>query len=118
MSNTLEELLANATPGPWEYRVWGRDGDEWPDNRVSVGRAMGHGEAVVINPRYGERTQNLADARLIALAPDLARLALDMGDGLRKYAHLYYRHDKDLVREYTGLLARLDGLAAGKGETE
>jgi hypothetical protein len=74
----LEALLAEATPGPWEHRVWGAGRDEWPDNRVSVGRVSGHGEAVVINPRYGEREQDLANARLIALAPDAVRLLIDM----------------------------------------
>jgi hypothetical protein len=104
---TLAELLAAATPGPWEHRLWGTTEDEWPDRRVSVGTTTGHGAAVCISPRYGELNQSKTDARLIALAPDLARLALDMGEALRNIEEIY-----DLqLPAIPPLLARLDALA-------
>jgi hypothetical protein len=55
-----------------------------------------------------------ADACLIALAPDLARLALDMGEELRKHSsqneHDYVNHAKA-----DALLARLDGIGNKDG---
>lgn len=56
------------TPGPWEVRKWGREGDEWPYARWSIGQV--NGGAVVISPRYPYSNFE-ADARLIAAAPDL-----------------------------------------------
>jgi hypothetical protein len=106
----LRETLEAATPGPWEARVWGHDTDEWPDSRVSVGTTRGHGEAVVINPRYGERAQDLANARLIALAPELAALCLEMGDLLRLPVDEIQEGDAEDV------LIRLDQLGKEPGD--
>ena len=68
---TLRELLDAATPGPWKIHNWNEgwvhhDGD--PHN-VPATR--------VFKTIFGD------DARLIALAPDLASLVLDMADALQ-----------------------------------
>jgi len=89
---TLAELLANATPGPWEYQEF---------------------DGVVIDPEgvLVSGPPRDADARLIALAPDLARLALDMGEALifyrQAYGHLW---SVDELADNGDLLARLDGI--------
>lgn len=106
---SLARLLEQATPGPWEFRVWGRVGDEWPDSRVSIGTTLGHGEAVAVNPRYGERRRDLVNARLIALAPEMARLLIDMAEWMQDLAG-----DEHLMATPRALLARfaeLDGQA-------
>jgi len=117
----LEELLAAATPGPWEPRLWGIERDHWPDRRVSVGTTTGHGAAVCINPRYGELEQSKADAALIALTPDAVRLLIDTTKALRDVVEgsmwecpicgLNMEHDGHKEDcEYATLLARLDRL--------
>ena len=60
----LEELLAQATPGPWEH--WEDGGSEG----FYVGEP-GRGYTVNMGAQY-------ADARLIALAPAAVRLLIDM----------------------------------------
>ncbi len=64
---TLAELLEAATPGPWDvstdHQVW-RWVDE--DDHTPLGIF-----------------EQWDDALLASLAPDLARLALDMGEALR-----------------------------------
>jgi len=97
----LEELLANATPGPW---------------RASMA-AVFAGEESIAACRGDDFARVDSDARLIALAPDLARLALDMGEALRA-AWDEDRWDEFLEMDTTSLLARLDGLAAGKETAE
>lgn len=72
----LRELLAQATPGPWMHT--GEADDDW--GFVALGESGGHGT-------YGfdathDLPQAVHDARLIALAPELAQLCLDMGDAL------------------------------------
>jgi hypothetical protein len=80
---TLAELLATATPGRWFYDSYAtvhssdlvaQDADETGVARVWGGTSRFNG-GTATNP---------SDARLIALAPELARLALDMGEALRK----------------------------------
>lgn len=94
----LRETLGAATPGPWEARdattIDSRDGREEWWNLYASGYRLGGVE-------FGR------DARLIALAPELAALALDMGDLLRG---LYYR-----PAGTNALLARLDQI--GKEQT-
>jgi hypothetical protein len=102
----LEELLANATPGPWEsrerdYRVLTNVGEAYPAGRG----------------RFG----SWEDAQLAARAPDLARLCLDMGEALRGSVDGHWHDafcpevigDGDCscsVATYKVLLARLDGI--------
>ena len=58
------------TAGEWKIREI--KGDSWPDNRISIGPEDDHkATAVAISPRYAEREQMLADAHLIAAAPEL-----------------------------------------------
>lgn len=99
----LRDLVAAATPGPWEHRVWGTPEDEWPHRRVSVGTTTGHGDAVYISPRYGHLEQSVADARLIALAPELAVLCADLVEALERAAHLV-SHLVQQVPEFTGVI--------------
>ncbi len=96
---TLAELLQNADgwhvdeDEPWRVRA----GDVYPV--AFCGTLPGHPDP---NPKRAERC-----AELIALAPDLARLALDMGEALRHPSippAFYREHSR-------GLLARLDGIA-------
>ena len=120
----LEELLANATPGPWANYM---GPDVVRKNDYSALR-------LAIFDSYddppGPQTDGEANARLAALAPDLARLALDMGEALRGIVAGYDRelasaivplHGVSVYVSATeadrigGVLARLDGLAAGKG---
>jgi hypothetical protein len=57
-----------------------------------------------------------ADARLIALAPDLARFALDAREALRPYAidqHEHRNSDTCLICQAHALLARLDEIEKG-----
>ena len=94
---TLAELLAAATPGPWRDPQWG-------------GLVVDENENPVVHHALPR------DARLIALAPDLARLALDMGEALRKrslidYEHGLWRTAAIPERQARDLLARLDGIA-------
>jgi hypothetical protein len=104
---TLAELLANATPGPWGNFMG-----------PSVLRAYDHQTRLAIfdaheGTDYEQPAE--ANARLSALAPDLARLALDMGgalDTLAGMAHPVTGEDHDWLYDHLpALLARLDGIA-------
>ena len=69
---TPEELRAladEATPGPWRYVP---DSDEYIvfAPQEAPGHAAGHGETP-------------ANTRLMALAPDLARMCAELGEALR-----------------------------------
>jgi len=120
---TLAELLAAATPGPWRHGYddgSGRAGeDNWRGRETGGGYitqvgsedekglpfcVVSGGEDSWSLPQGVERKE---DARLIALAPDLARLALDMGEALR--ACVGYSDSTD--DRIAALLARLDGIA-------
>lgn len=66
------------TPGPWCARKWGWVGSRWPDKRISIGPENGHlALAVVISPKYVNHEQMLADATLIAAAPEMLELLLE-----------------------------------------
>ena len=60
------------TKVPWEVRIW--DGEDWPEKRISVGATDG-GHSVCVSPRY---RWNLEDFNLIAAAPDLLEVLIDM----------------------------------------
>lgn len=110
----LRDLLAAATPAPWLVSV-APDYDQGVEYRhVHFGE---HGDDEVgyyLLP---------ADARLIALAPDLAQLACDMGDALRAYVNAHSAGcDAALFTKgactceastVRALLARLDSLHTG-----
>jgi len=140
---TLAELLAAATPGPWRHGYddgSGRAGeDNWRGRETGGGYitqvgsedekglpfcVVSGGEDSWSLPQGVERKE---DARLIALAPDLARLALDMGEALsscRRCARGELRtpahgsngpkhgfHACSNSNTVIALLARLDGIA-------
>jgi hypothetical protein len=106
---TLAELLEAATPGPWSV---------YPElSRMQVRTADGHYGIVADTIGYDlERGEQ--NAALIAITPDLARLALDMGEEIRQWAE---PADDDCgdetcpdcayTRRLNALLARLDGIA-------
>jgi hypothetical protein len=92
---TLPELLANATQGPWRDAEWG-------------GLVVDENENPVVHHALPR------DAPLIALAPDLARLALDMGEELRawlQWSVQAFGADEEVSPTTSALLARLDALA-------
>lgn len=62
---SLRELLDAATPGPWKLSIWPNDKNP-TEGWVDLPAAGYHGE--VYSP----------DARLIALAPDLAQRVIDL----------------------------------------
>lgn len=119
---TLRELLATATPGPWtaDIRAWG-DGSEYC-SRIDLG---GQDYVETFSGHYGPSPAN---ARLIALAPEMGRLLLDMADALRDTLdyeisdlsdsawnwHGMHNHngeqeaDDCIVCTFEALLARLD----------
>lgn len=109
----LRELLDAATPGPWEY-----DGFEHvvsPEiTDIVCGLWQRPGADGVPDP------QMETDARLIALAPELARLCLDMGHQLERWRNAAMQRDTYLeaipeaVETADALLARLDRI--GKEE--
>lgn len=76
----LEELLAKATPGPW---------------------------VVQKEPPWVAGRTTYDDARLIALAPTMARLLIDMGE----YVRHMEKHWGGQIAGSRELLARLDTLA-------
>lgn len=69
---TLRELLDAASPRPWEYD------DEYYVISTEVADAV----CAMVGP--ADLPDVAADARLIALAPELAALVLDMADALRE----------------------------------
>ena len=91
----LRDILDAATPGPWvvrEQAPWDvltewEENDPFPRGRLVICEHAG------------------VDAPLIALAPELAALCLDMGEALRNPKDVY---------DVDALLARLDQL--GKEE--
>jgi len=115
---TLAELLEAATPGPWSDGVGGIDGCYFVPEPAHPYEREGSA--------HGLSLTNGADARLIALAPDLARLALDMGEALRRMVRTEFEsmreqnattfggldhYFSDEEREtIAALLARLDGI--------
>lgn len=58
--------MGKHTPGPWDFFT--------DKPAYSVGPSHNHSVARVFNPPGGERDEIIANARLIAAAPDLLRL--------------------------------------------
>ena len=114
----LRETLEAATPGRWLVSL--EDGDEWWFGGGDDGQA-------VIRPEDGNEWESVCvmsgdspNARLIALAPELAALVLDMGELLLRI--LDRDHHGDFINgenakpeDVAALLARLDQL--GKEQT-
>ena len=85
----LRALADAATPGPWQF---------WTDS-VADGVRIG---SYTVN--FGAQT---ADARLIALAPDLARLCAELGEAL---THVLAEYDAGEVTDGSEAVA-YDALA-------
>jgi hypothetical protein len=114
----LEELLANATPGPWIAKT---------DGMFPVVTKNDSFATVMEFSQYGQdgRPEASANASLVALTPDLARLALDMGEALGKgywdvttgawrCAMCDSRDGHEEGCSHGTLLARLDALGKGR----
>lgn len=92
---SLAGLLNQATPGPWEHRglgVWGGDG------KCEIAGFARHTAA--------------SDFDLIALAPDMARLLIDMADFLRDEGYTRYGDDEpgdELLARFAALNAKAGG---------
>ena len=90
----LRDILDAATPGPWVAD----EALSEPGELHNVWRAQGSGYVAVAHD-----ITEFADVRLIALAPELAALVLDMGEFIRNVC--------DTTNEWeSSLLARLDQL--------
>lgn len=109
----LRDILDAATPGPWVA-------DETlsnPGELHNVWRTSGTGLRAVAHD-----ITEFPDARLIALAPELAALCLDMGEALTTLNTMAAHSDAAtgfLIEsgiELNALLARLDQL--GKEQTD
>ena len=100
----LRETLEAATPGPWAWNSGGYSDSGHPlmglQNAENPTSYPVLDCAVLGDPEP-------ADARLIALAPELAALVLDMGEHIREHG---------FGAESDALLARLDQL--GKEQTD
>jgi len=121
----LRETLEAATPGPWAWNSGGYSDSGHPlmglQNAENPTSYPVLDCAVLGDPEP-------ADARLIALAPELASLVLDMGEALDRYysfaPHMAgcgfsanYDEDCDCGRDeldvlHDALLARLDQIGA------
>ena len=111
----LRDILDAATPGGWRVQGWDDEercwfvlggGPEFSAAEHGVAAALVQPTETVDSPRA------IANARLIALAPELAALVLEMGDWLRNWTELNPPPQGIRARE---LLARLDQL--GKEQT-
>ena len=75
---SFADLLNQATPGPWEMDAYEEGLDvRAPEHAVArLAGVMTMGE----DADPGVKARALGDAALIALAPDMARLLIDMAD--------------------------------------
>ena len=100
-ADRLRQLVKQATPGPWhwtdtgENKVWG--------GHLEPAVAEGAG----YDGLWTDICISEADARLIALAPDLAAWAAWAAEGLARLIDVLGEVDIDIVET---LLARLDAL--------
>jgi hypothetical protein len=92
----LRALADAATPGPWE-QVGPKTGLGKPG--VYVRFHFGGGRS------FETFVHSAENARLIALAPDLARLVAELGEALEEIAHLDEQVDDDNL--HGSLIARL-----------
>ncbi len=119
----LRKLLDEATPGPW---VFGRTGEE---QRLILG---GPSKEYVANVQIFQTPRNMgawqesereANARLIALAPQLAAALIKAREGLEGIERTYYTEGKDAVWRSVHMraissatLAEIDALMGGKDD--
>ena len=103
---SLADLLNQATPGPWKTHGGWASHKMWTDIRGS------NGLWVAETTHLPEDAYKDADGRLIALAPDMARLLIDMADHISAAA-LIEAPGQSVARD---LLARFAALDAKTGE--
>lgn len=122
MTQDLAALVAQATPGPWAVEGARHSGDLkiGPNTRLHfVGPDGDAVAAVFFDMKTG---QGLPDAKLIAMAPDLARTVMEqqaeieaqaaeiarLRDALEKLMHLYEsEHDPEVTARPGWLRAAL-----------
>jgi hypothetical protein len=99
----LRELVREATPGPWG----------WPhDNALAGDFAGGYdSEWALVAAIHDAGRVTEADARLIALAPEMAALLADAVAFMR-----YFDTEDEISQEAQAWLTRLDALVAAKEE--
>lgn len=100
----LEKLLSEATPGPWTYSFESVD-PEWSIVTTSGGR-------VIANVNADHRRE--ANARLIALAPDLAAALIEAEKALAKIASCTSHHPDDVVGVARAALGRIRKITGGE----
>lgn len=125
MTQDLAALVAQATPGPWAVEGARHSGDLkiGPNTRLHfVGPDGDAVAAVFFDMKTG---QGLPDARLIAMAPDLARTVLEQQDTLEAQAAEIARLTTDLRHVITErdetfalMLARAEKAEAALSESQ
>lgn len=127
-SARLRELALAATPGPWGVGLEERDAEYFSDFTPVFVHDLAHDVALNLLLAFND-----ADARLAALAPELAAWAADAMEALEFYARpgTYEESaephptkfatglipiEQDSGRWARALLARLDGLLPEGGE--
>jgi hypothetical protein len=104
----LRAMVAEATPGPWFYDSYaGVHSQPYAqDDDCDYSTVASVWAGPVTQTRGGTAT-NPTDARLIALAPELAALLADMADGFRAFVE---NADDSMFYDTPDFLARLDAL--------
>jgi hypothetical protein len=101
-NDELRKLLAEATPGPWQVD---RTEDRWRaqiDGGTAGRQWLSLARVVVrMEGSTSDHSEGLANARLIAAAPDLAAEVLRLRDALRAIANL-----PDVDADNRGWMAR------------
>jgi hypothetical protein len=108
-SEQIREMLEAATPGPWTFD---RTDDPWRgsiDGASGTDRSWGMLAKVVVRMEgdVGDLPEGIANARLIAAAPDLAAEVLRLRDELAS-GSFYKESDIDAMQDE---IARLRGVA-------
>lgn len=121
-ADRLRQLLDAASPPPWRVDIEG--GDEWyfgRGNQAVIRHRAEVWDSIMVGP--GDAETHLANARLIALAPELANLCADMADWIGspdlngcyagcEYVHGFLDEHEPRCQQAHALLARLDKLTA------
>ena len=112
----LEKLLAETTPGPWTPAVPFAGSDEYDTGFFISAQHPTVGAVSHASVRYGcdeakEIGNIAANARLIALAPQLAAALLVAEKALRPFAEMEYTPDS--LREARAALSEIAKLTGG-----
>ena len=133
----LRKILAEATPGPWRYKLPFYGSDEYDTGFFILGKHPKVGSVSHASVRYGcDEAKELgnikANARLIALTPQLAAALIKAREGLAEIGR--QKRTDELVTEYDvevadfeagydlcvdrarATLAEIDALMGGDGD--